>query len=87
MVGRRVPLFGRVGMAARLRVIRRTAGGFLPVHLQIYGKNSRIFRSVAEKSVFFGIRFVPTPVERGFEGSWAGESDNEEYDIEKEIWG
>jgi hypothetical protein len=26
-------------MAERLRVIRRTAGGFRPVHLQIYGKS------------------------------------------------
>ena len=51
-------------MAERLRVVRRTAGGFRPVHLQIYAKKSRIFRSVAEKSVFFGIRFVLTPVER-----------------------
>lgn len=28
-----------------------------------------------------------SPWNGGFEGSWAGESDNEEYDIEKEIWG
>ena len=28
-----------------------------------------------------------SPWNEDFEGSWAGESDNEEYDIEKEIWG
>ncbi len=33
------------------------------------------------------IEVTSIAVERGFEGSWAGESDNEEYDIEKEIWG
>ena len=42
-----------------------------------------------EKSVYVLPRIEATDVavERGFEGSWAGESDNEEYDIEKEIWG
>ena len=39
-----------------------------------------------EKAVYVLPRIEAT-VERGFEGSWAGESDNEEYDIEKEIWG
>ena len=33
------------------------------------------------------IEATDVAVERGVEGSWAGESDNEEYDIEKEIWG
>ena len=42
-----------------------------------------------EKAVYVLPRIEATDVavERGFEGSWAGESDNEEYDIEKEIWG
>ena len=40
-----------------------------------------------EKAVYVLPRIEATDVavERGF--SWAGESDNEEYDIEKEIWG
>ena len=39
-----------------------------------------------EKAVYVLPRIEATDVavERG---SWAGESDNEEYDIEKEIWG
>ena len=52
MVGRRVPLFGRVGMAERLRVVRRTAGGFRPVHLQIYGK-IREYSDRSLKSLYF----------------------------------
>ena len=42
-----------------------------------------------EIAVYVVPRFAATDgaEERGFEGSWAGESDNEEYDIEKEIWG
>ena len=42
-----------------------------------------------EKDVYVLPRIEATDVavERGCEGSWAGESDNEEYDIEKEIWG
>ena len=42
-----------------------------------------------EKAVYVLPRIVATDVavERGLVGSWAGESDNDEYDIEKEIWG
>ena len=38
-----------------------------------------------EKAIYMlpQIDVIPIAVERGFEGSWAGESDNEEYDIEK----
>ena len=39
-------------MAERLRVVRRTAGGFRPVHLQIYGK----IREYSDRSEYGSFR-------------------------------